>query len=143
MSNQQRLQPSEEVDERQLALARKAGDAYQEAAEYMMEEVADNGGKTEVGDYLVGFAQEKAEGLYRMEDGDLSWEEPPEGANCHLEVVVASAADRRFVPGASVTATFEGDDGTEVDPVDVPMLWHPGLYHHGRTSNSPATEPTR
>jgi len=138
MSNQQRLRPSEGVDEYQLALARKAGDAYQEAAEYMMEEVADDGGNEEVGDYLVGFAQEKAEGLYRMEDGDLSWAEPPEGANCHLEVVVASAADRRFLPGASVTATFEGDDGTDTIPVEVEP---PSFPRHDRENGKRFADP--
>jgi len=63
---------SDEVDDRQLELARQAGDAYQEALEYMVEEVAQTGGTRDQGDFLVGFAQEEAEGLYvPTDDGDL------------------------------------------------------------------------
>ena len=135
--SQQQLQPSEEVDERQLELAREAGETYLEAVEYMAEEVANTGGKTEEGDYIVGFAQEEAEGMYRMQDGSLSWEEPSDGENCHLEVVVASAADGRFLPEVSVRATLEPEDGETVGPEEIPFVWHPGLYHYGRNLEVP------
>ena len=61
-------QPSEEVDERQLELASEAGDAYREAAEYMIEEVAETGDLTTEDDYLVGVAQEGAEVVRYGED---------------------------------------------------------------------------
>jgi hypothetical protein len=60
-------QTSDEVDQRQLELAEKAGDAYQEALDYMANEVAHTGGKKEAGDYVVGFAQEEAEGMYALQ----------------------------------------------------------------------------
>ncbi|GAB3670211.1 iron transporter [Halopiger thermotolerans] len=131
MSNMPELKPSDEVDERHLELARQAGDAYREAAEHMIEEVAETGAKTESGDYIVGFAQEEAEGLYRMQDGGLEWEEPAENENCHLEVVVASRADGRFLPGVDVRVTIEDDGDAVVGPTEIPFLWHPGLYHYG------------
>lgn len=129
------LQPSEEVDERQLELAGRAGDAYREAAEYMISEVAETGDHRIVGDYLVGFAQEEAEGMYRMGDDGLEWAEPDE-ENAHIEVIVADAADGRFLPYVTVRATIDGEDET-VGPVEIPFVWHPGLYHYGKNVELP------
>ena len=137
MSSEHALEPSEEVDERHIDLARHEGEAYQRAAKYMIEEVAETGAMTEVGDYVVGFAQENAEGLYRMVDGDLQWERPAEDENCHLEVVVADAASGRFLPEMHPRATLTHEDGTEIGPMDVPFVWHPGLLHYGRNLELP------
>lgn len=76
---------SEEVDDRQLELARRAGDAYLDALDDTIEEVADVGRTREVADYVVGFAAEEAEGLYVPSDGDPEWREPDD-ENCHVEV---------------------------------------------------------
>lgn len=132
MSSHRRNEPSEEVDERQLELAREAGDAYRTAAEYMIAEVAEDGAMARAGEYLVAVAQEHAEGMYRMEADRLEWEEPAVEENCHLEVVVADADDGRFVPHLDVRATVEAGDGTHVGPEPIPFVWHPGLYHYGR-----------
>lgn len=137
MSNESELQPSDEVDERHLELAQQAGDAYQQAAKHMIQEVAETGAKTEAGDYIVGFAQEEAEGMYRMKDGDLTWEDPSENENCHLEVMVASSADGRFLPGLSVRATLKDDEGNTVGPKEIPFVWHLGIYHYGRNLKLP------
>jgi len=136
MSNQPQLQPSEEVDEQQLDLAREAGETYRQAVDYMIEEVAHTGGREREGDYVVGFAQEEAEGMYRMTEGDLEWVEPGDDENCHLEVTAAAAADGRFVPGLDVTATLEGEDET-IGPEPIPFVWHPGLYHYGANLTIP------
>lgn len=137
MSSQQPNQPSEEVDERQLELAREAGDAYREAAEYMLSEVAETGAEARAGDLVVAVAQEHAEGMYRPDDGRLEWREPADGDNCHLEVVVADADDGRFVPNLDVRATVEAENGELVGPEPVPFVWHPGLYHYGRNLEVP------
>lgn len=131
------LRPSDEVDERHLELARQAGDAYLAAARHMIEDVAEAGATRETGEYVVGFAQEKAEGLYRLRDGALEWAEPAEEQNCHLEVLVASAADGRFLPGLDVRATLAGEDDTTVGPTAIPLVWHPGVYHYGRNLELP------
>lgn len=125
------MQTSDEVDEKQLRLARKAGDAYHEALQYMVEEVAHTGGMQEAGDYIVAFAQEEAEGMYFLEDGELEWVEPDE-ENCHIEVAVLDADDRRFLPQLEIEATLFDDQGEEVTTFDCPFLWHPGLFHYGR-----------
>ena len=132
MSGDSSKTTSDEVDERQLELAAEAGEAYQNALEYMANEVAHTGGKQEVGDYLVGFAQEEAEGMYVLKDeGRVEWVEPGD-ANCHLEVAVCDADDGRFLPGVTVIATLTSEDGERVGPTEVPFLWHPGLYHYGK-----------
>ncbi|UPV99619.1 iron transporter [Halorussus gelatinilyticus] len=130
-------QTSDEVDQTQLDLAQQAGDAYREALDYMAEEVAHTGGKQEAGDYVVGFAQEEAEGMYVLQDeGRFEWVEPDD-ENCHLEVAVCDAADGRFVPECTVIATLTSEDGEEVGPTRLPLLWHPGLYHYGKDLEVP------
>ena len=131
MSQQADKRPSDEVDERQLALAQEEGDTYLWSIEYMANEVAHTGDVTEVGDFKIAFAQEAAEGMYRRhEGGDLEWIEPDE-ENCHLEVAVADIDDGRFVPELDVEATLVPEDGEAVGPVEVPYVWHPGLHHYG------------
>ncbi len=131
------MEASEEVDERQLELAREAGDAYGAALHYMVEEVVHSGGSQRAGDFVVAYAQEEAEGLYEPRgDGDLEWVEPDD-ENCHLEIAVTDAADGRFVPHLSVQATLTAEDGSEVGPVELPFLWHPGLFHYGANLTLP------
>jgi hypothetical protein len=42
------------------------------------------------------------------------------------------------VPAVGVSATLAARDGTEVGPFDLPLLWHPMLYHCGRNVTVPA-----
>jgi uncharacterized protein involved in high-affinity Fe2+ transport len=128
---------SDEVDERQLEVANAEGEAYTRALNYMIAEVAETGGMRAVNDYVVGFAQEEAEGMYApRDDGGLEWTEP-DAENCHLEVAVADDDDGRFVPGLTVRATLDPADGEAVGPFEVPFIWHPGLHHYGRNVEVP------
>ena len=134
--------PSDEGDRQQLDLARKEGAAYAAELRYMVDQVADTGGEQRAGDFVIAFAQEKAEGMYHLRGpGQLEWMEPEAAQNCHLEVSVRDAADDRFVPFLTVRATLTREDGPQagahVGPVDVPFLWHPGLYHYGRDLELP------
>lgn len=127
----QQERPSDEANKKQLEIARKEGAAYQEALQVMATEVADTGGTQKAGDYIVGFAQERAEGMYHLRGpGELEWVEPTD-ENCHLEVSVSDAGDGRFIPYLTIHATLTKDGGERVGPVEVPFLWHPGLYHYG------------
>ena len=56
---------SDEVDERQLELAKEEGEAYTRSLDYTIDEVADGGDLTTVDDYAVGLAQEEAGGCTR------------------------------------------------------------------------------
>lgn len=128
--------PSDEADSRQLKMAREEGAAYQRSLDYMVEEVAHTGAKKVVGDYIVGFAQERAEGMYRPNgEGKLVWCEPAD-ENCHIEISVCDAADHRFIPLLEVNAALVSNRQT-VGPFAVPFLWHPGLYHYGANIKVP------
>jgi hypothetical protein len=127
-----------EATKRQLDLAREQGDAYGRALEHMTGDVAHDGGEQEAGHFLVGYAVEEAEGMYEWTDGGLVWRDPAEGENLHLEVAVRDASDGRFVPGVKVTATLSDPDGDEVGPHELPLLWHPMIYHYGRNVSVPA-----
>ena len=123
-------QPSDESTKKQLELAREQGDSFGRAVRMMVEEEA-SGEQTEVGDLLVGYAVEEAEGMYRLVDGNLEWQNPSD-ENAHIEIVVRDARDGRFVPGLEVTVTVRSEDGTEIGSHRQPFLWHPWLYHYGR-----------
>ena len=138
MSDQIAKQTSEELDERQQELAAAEGDAYQRSLRHMVETVAHTGEMTQEGEYIIAVAQEEAEGLYHLrDDGEFEWMEPDDEENCHLEVAVADAADGRFIPELSVQVTLAAHDDGEVGPVDMDLLWHPGLYHYGENVHLP------
>lgn len=128
---------TDEASKSQLELARKQGDAYGEALKLMTTKVADGGATKRAGDYVVGYAIEKAEGMYFPSDGSFEWREPAQGENLHLEVVVCDAADGRFVPCVTVEATLVDGDGNDVGTHEQPLIWHPMLYHYGRNWQVP------
>lgn len=59
--------PSDKADRHQIALAKKEGAAYH-SLKYMAEDVADSGGMKRAGDYIVAYAQERAEGMYMLRE---------------------------------------------------------------------------
>lgn len=127
---------SDEASSEQLEMARRQGEAYGEALELMTGKVAHDGGQRRAGDYLVGYAVEEAEGMYRPAAGELAWQEP-ENENLHLEIAVRDAGDGRFVPGLTVHATLITADGDVVGTHRQPLLWHPMIYHYGRNWHVP------
>ena len=131
-------QPSDEVDRNQILQSKTEGDAYRASVSYMATVVANDGDTRELDEYVVGYAQEEAEGMYRLVgDDEFEFVEPDE-ENCHLEVVVADAGDGRFVPYCDVSAIFERD-GEEYGPFELPFLWHPGVYHYGANVELPSS----
>jgi hypothetical protein len=127
---------TDEASPAQLDAARAQGEAYGRALGMMTHLIAEDGGEQAAGDYLIGYAVEKAEGMYRWEDGELRWH-APDGENLHLEISVRDAGDGRFVPGLTVFGTLVDPDGNEVGTHEHPMLWHPMLYHYGRNWTVP------
>jgi Fe2+ transport protein len=129
--------PSDEADRKQLEMAWAEGEAYYRSLQYMAKHVADSGGEQRAGDYIVAYAQERAEGMYMpSSEGKLEWSEPKD-ENCHLEISVSDAGDGRFIPYLAIQASLISQDGTEIGPFDVPFVWHPGLYHYGRNITVP------
>ncbi|MBW3590975.1 MAG: iron transporter [Actinobacteria bacterium] len=130
-------EPSDEATEEQLRLANEQGHQYKKALEHMTEKVADDGGEVAVGDYLVAYAVEKAEGMYMSRGGELEWQEPAEDENAHIEIAVRDGADGRFLPGLEVQVTVLDAEGKEVGTHMQPFLWHPWLFHYGRNWHVP------
>lgn len=120
----------------ELEMTRTQGEAYTKALKHMMNEKSQGGEEKRIGDYIVAYAVEKAEGMYRLEDGELKWQEP-EDENCHIEIAVRDAADHRFIPGlvVHVRVTDSRDEG--IGRHRHRLLWHPWLYHYGRNWKVP------
>jgi hypothetical protein len=128
--------PSDESTSKQLELARRQGDALQQAIDEMTQHEA-HGGEKRAGEYLVGFAVENAEGLWWPEDGKLKWREPQQ-ENAHLEIAVRDGEDGRLVPQLKVYLTLIDSAGRVVGTHEQPFLWHPWLNHYGRNWIVPA-----
>lgn len=126
-----------EADRTQLDHAKRQGDAYQDALQYMTQEVAQTGGMRPAGDYLVGYAIEDAEGMYVWTGGEAVWRNPQIG-NAHVEIAVCDAADGRFVPDLHVTVEVVTPEGGTLGPYPHELMWHPMMYHYARDWKLPA-----
>ncbi len=131
-----RLIASDEADEKGLELGRAQGEAVTRTLKHMTDEIAHDGREVRHGEYLVAYAVEEAEGMYMPGDGGLEWQ-PPEDRNAHIEVAVRDPADGRLIPGLTVEATLTAPDGTDLGTHELPLLWHPYLYHYGRNWRVP------
>ncbi len=130
------MKKSDEAKPEQLDMARAQGETYLKALTHMAKEEADDGGEKKAGNYVVAYAVESAEGMYMLEDGELTWQEP-EQENCHIEISVRDGADNRFIPGLKVTVTVEDKDGKKIGKNKQDFIWHPWLYHYGRNWKVP------
>jgi len=122
------------VDHRQRqSLAVAQGSAYRRALATMSDGVAVDGASKRVGDYVVAYAVEFAEGYWYLANGKLRYYERTDESsetNAHVEVAVLDAETGRFMPGLSVTATLY-KNGERVDTLPEPFMWHPWVYHYG------------
>ncbi|QPC81277.1 iron transporter [Phototrophicus methaneseepsis] len=125
------MKKSDEAENNELDMARAQGDVYVSTLNHMAKDVADDGGEKRVGDYVIAYAVEKAEGMHHMKSGNLEWREPDE-ENVHVEVSVRDGADNRFIPNLKVHVTLIDPDGKEMGTHEQPFVWHPWLYHYGR-----------
>lgn len=132
------LVPSDEGDRKGLELGRAQGDALGRTLEHMLKDVAHDGREVQAGEYLVAYAVEEAEGMWKPKDGQLQWVESGD-ENCHVEVAVRDTADGRLIPGLQVEATMLGEDGGEIGRKMLPLLWHPYLYHYGANFTVPGS----
>lgn len=117
-------------NETKIKLAEQQGSAFQEAVDYLKEIVAGYQEQV-VDDYIVTVCAEEAEGMYHLEDGELTWEDPAEGLNAHLEIIIQDADDKRFIPQLDVVATLYSEDQEMEQEKQHPFLWHPYVFHYG------------
>lgn len=130
------LEKSDESSRPEIGLAKAQGVAYGSALKYLTSMEANDSGEREIGDYIVAYAIEDAEGLYHIQKGKLDWVEPT-AYNCHIEVTVRNAADGRFLPGLSVNAKLFDTGGSKIADLVLPFLWHPWIYHYGANCKVP------
>lgn len=130
------LVPSDEGDKKGLELARAQGEALTRTVKHMTDEVAHDGREVQHGEYLVAYAVEEAEGMYVPSNSGLEWQ-PPKDENAHIEIAVRDAADGRLIPGLKVEVSLTAPDGNAVGTHEMPLLWHPYLYHYGRNWRVP------
>lgn len=130
------METTEEAKKRHLKMAREQGTVLGRAFAEMANNVAQRGEEKAAGHYLVGYAIEKPEGMYEVQDGELKWQEPQE-ENVHIEISVRDGADRRFVPALDVELTVLDAEGQTVGTHRQPFIWHPWLYHYGRNWKLP------
>lgn len=128
------MKASGESTEDQLKLATKQGEAYAEAMKGMDKESGAHIARAV--EHEVALVVEEAEGMWHMHNGELTWQEP-EGENAHIEAAVRDAADGRFIPGLTVTVTVVDPLGKNLGSHEQPFLWHPWLYHYGRSWQVP------
>jgi len=120
-------------DAARLSLAQAQGAAYRRSLATMSDGVAVDGASRRVGDYVVAYAVEFAEGYWYLANGSLKYAARVEDSaetNAHVEVSVMDAETGRFLPGLAVTATLY-KDGERVGSEREPFMWHPWVYHYG------------
>ena len=139
MAEAHQIKQSDEGDAKGLELARAQGEALTKTLKHMTDDIAEDGREEQVGEYLVAYAVEQAEGMYEMKNGKLEWGKPAEGQNAHVEIAVRDPADGRFIPGLDIEVTVTAEDGTDCGTHKVPLLWHPYLYHYGRDWTVPGS----
>lgn len=115
----------------EIGVSKAEGVAYGAALKYLTKMEASDSGEMNAGDYTVPYSLEDAEGLYHIRNGRLEWHKPRE-ENCHVEIVVRNAAMDGSFPWLVVQATFTDANGTTIGSHEMPFLWHPWVYHHGR-----------
>lgn len=124
----------------ELTLARAQGDQTGRALYQMAHSEATDGVQRRVNDYIVAFANEFAETYWEPEGGSLVYRSEPEASaetNAHFEVSVRDARTGRFLPGLTVHVTLMDGSGRELSAHDVPLMWHPWIYHYGRNWRVP------
>lgn len=120
-------------DASRLSFALAQGAAYRRSLATMSDGVAVDGASQRVGDYVVAYAVEFAEGYWYLANGSLKYAQRVEESaetNAHVEVSVMDAETGRFLPGLAVTATLY-KDGERVGSEREPFMWHPWVYHYG------------
>ena len=131
------LVPSDEGDRKGLELGRAQGEAMTRTLEHMTNDIAHDGREVQAGEYLVAYAVEEAEGMWKPRgNGKLEWFEPDD-ENCHIEIAVRDPADGRLIPGLKVQAELLDGDGASIESKTLPLLWHPYLYHYGANFRVP------
>ena len=79
------------------------------------EEIAEEGGSVETGDWRIAYIKEPAEGWFQMDQGHLVWRDPAAGETAHLEIIPIERETGRIVPDARITLEVLDAGGERVE----------------------------
>jgi hypothetical protein len=102
----------------------------------LADEVAENGGKTESGEWTVSYIVEHAEPWYESHGGDQHFREPAGGETHHIEIIPTETATGRIVPDVPITLEVVDEDGKVVDEKELEFL-HSTFFHYANNFEVP------
>ncbi len=127
---------SDDVNKKQLTLAKRQGSILQKALRERIRNVAREGDEAAVGDYKIAYLIGKPAGVYKWAGKKLKWIEPKK-ENLHVEISVRDFFAGRFIPYLDIQVSFLNLDGKEIFKTDLPFIWHPWFFHYGKNVKLP------
>jgi len=102
----------------------------------LADEVADNGGRTEKGEWTVSYIVEHAEPWFEAHGGEEHFREPAAGETHHIEIIPTETATGRIVPDVPITLQVVDADGKVVDEKELEFL-HSTFFHYANNVEVP------
>ena len=108
------------------------------AAQYAVleEEVAEEGGSVETGDWRIAYIKEPAEGWFQMDQGHLVWRDPAPGETAHLEIIPIERETGRIVPDARITLEVLDGSGERVERKPL-SFYYAEFFHYAENFRIP------
>lgn len=109
------------------------------AAQYAVleEEVAEEGGSVETGDWRIAYIKEPAEGWFQMDQGHLAWRDPARDETAHLEIIPIERETGRIVPDARITLEVLDDSGERVER-KLLSFYYAEFFHYAENFRIPS-----
>ncbi|MEA2366222.1 MAG: hypothetical protein QOE69_1194 [Thermoleophilaceae bacterium] len=110
------------------------------AAQYatLEEEIAEEGGSVESGDWRIAYIKEPAEGWFHMDQGHMVWRDPARGETAHLEVIPIERSTGRIVPDARITLEVLDEAGGRVERKQL-SFYYAEFFHYAENFSIPAS----
>jgi Fe2+ transport protein len=102
--------------------------------EMALEEIDEEGGEQEVGEYRAGYIVEPAEGWWEGSPESLAWRGPAAGETDHMEILPFEAETGLLIPDMEGTLTVLDESGEEVD--SKPLVFYRGEFYHSANNFS-------
>ena len=102
----------------------------------LAEEVEENGGQAESGEWTVSYIVEAAEPWFESHEGDQHFREPAEGETHHIEIIPQETGTGRIVPDVPITLQVVDADGQVVDEKELNFL-HSTFFHYANNFEVP------
>jgi hypothetical protein len=102
----------------------------------LAEEVEENGGRTESGEWTVSYIVEHAEPWFEAHGGEEHFREPAAGETHHIEIIPTETSTGRIVPDVPVTLQVVDAEGRVVDEKELEFL-HSTFFHYANNFEVP------